>query len=266
MCRHNKEVMLHRFLDWVETQGGQLLILGDLLELWRFDIEEIVTYWEPLFDRLNDLGTKIIPGNHDPLNPDDPTMTHLHPAFQNVVHSYVQRIGEQRFCFMHGHEVDPFIPQRLDIWGQRLGAWAGWLEFNSDLCLTVCDPVVDVLLELGEQAVHCWQWITRNVNHRLHDELAFLSCSGLNRFKRGLRSRKMLSRFCQQRDHGDYDVAVVGHTHRAGSFNQWYFNSGSWTKQVPNFLKIWPDGHVEVFDWDGRHEQSHQSPVIRSNR
>ena len=261
LCRQGKEQQLLRFLDFVEAQGGELLILGDLFELWRFDIRDVVSRWGPLLDRFDALKTKFIPGNHDVVLLDDSVDVTVHPFFARLCRPYMQRIGDKRFRFMHGHEVDPFIPKRLDKWGKRLGTWAGWVEMNSDLCLTACDPMVDVFLELGEQIIHVWQWITRNVNRTLHEELTLLSEEGLKRLKRGLRTRKMLSRFCRQRDDGAYDVAIVGHTHHAGYFNQWYYNSGCWTKPVNNFLKIWPDGHVEVFDWDGHQESVNQSLI-----
>ena len=261
LSRQAKESQLHRFLDEIERQGGQLLILGDLLELWRFDVQAVVTRWAEILDRFEDFGARFVPGNHDAALSDVVDRGQLHPFLQRLSRPYTQWIGDKRFRFMHGHEVDPFIPQHLEKWGQRLGLWAGWLEFNNDQCLTACDPVVDILLEMGEQAMYLWHWITRNVDHALHEELAVIYQEGLTRFKRGLRTRKMLSRFCHQRDNDDYDVAVVAHTHRAGIFNQWYFNSGCWTKPANNFLKIWPDGHVQVFDWDGRHAHANDTQV-----
>jgi predicted phosphodiesterase len=59
----------------------------------------------------------------------------------------------------------------------------------------------------------------------------------------------MLRRYREDLHERLYDVAVVGHTHKAGRFSDWYFNSGSWTAHKNNFLCISPGGDVELFDW-----------------
>ena len=60
----------------------------------------------------------------------------------------------------------------------------------------------------------------------------------------------MLARYYEDKKNDLYDVAIVGHTHKAGQFENWYFNSGSWTGKTNNYLRIQPDGEVRAFDWD----------------
>jgi len=71
----------------------------------------------------------------------------------------------------------------------------------------------------------------------------------------------MLERYGEDRTKDLYDVAIVGHTHRAGTFEDWYFNSGSWTGSHRNFLRISPDGNVAVFDWSAAGPQPNHTRV-----
>jgi uncharacterized membrane protein HdeD (DUF308 family) len=59
-----------------------------------------------------------------------------------------------------------------------------------------------------------------------------------------------------------YDVAVVGHTHKAGRIGDWYVNSGSWTGTRNSFLRIGPEGDVRYFEWKDRHAIEHAVPVV----
>jgi hypothetical protein len=56
-------------------------------------------------------------------------------------------------------------------------------------------------------------------------------------------------------------VAVVGHTHKAGTFSDWYVNSGSWTGGTNDFLKITPDGDIGVFGWSERGPRPNKTVV-----
>lgn len=63
----------------------------------------------------------------------------------------------------------------------------------------------------------------------------------------------MLLAYKEHKDKEGYDTLIVGHTHRTGRIEHWYFNSGSWAAETNNFLRINDEGKVNVFDWiDGR--------------
>ena len=64
------------------------------------------------------------------------------------------------------------------------------------------------------------------------------------------------------RDKGGYEIAVLGHTHKAGRIGDWYFNSGSWTGPKNPFLRISPDGHVRYFEWKDRAALEGEMPVV----
>jgi predicted phosphodiesterase len=71
----------------------------------------------------------------------------------------------------------------------------------------------------------------------------------------------MLTRYYRDKAEGLYDIAIVGHTHKAGAFGDWYFNSGSWTGTSNNFLRMTPDGSVGVFNWTDSGPQRNSTVV-----
>ena len=60
-----------------------------------------------------------------------------------------------------------------------------------------------------------------------------------------------------------YDIAVVGHTHQAGRFEEWYFNSGSWVGENNEFLTISPEGKISFHHWKNNSDILIDTPVIK---
>jgi len=249
LIKGNKSELFNRFLDDVESQNGALLILGDLLELWRFSWTAILERWDRLFDRLAAMDVVYVPGNHDALlERQYKDCRSAHPLFQALQPPFVKRIGGKRFKFMHGHEADPLIWRHNKSVTAVLRFLAGTLEFRSDSCLVTCDQISDLLLEAGEQWLRIWHTLTRQMNHTVYAHLGF-SSEPLTWLKCPIRTRNMLARFYKHQQAGVYDVTVTGHTHKAGHFGDWYFNSGCWTRHVMNYLVICSDGRVEMHNW-----------------
>lgn len=252
--RHGgREPLLDSFLDYVADQKGQLVILGDFFELLRYPLDSIIARRRKLLDRLARMGAVYVPGNHDesviPLidSGDSP-----HPFFDRMSHAFFQHVGDKRFKFMHGHEVDPLITPRIQSLGRTIGAIAYLLEFRQGTCILSNDAITDALLEIGEQAMELWNRITRRMNRALRECCRRMPAEKVTLLTRQIRTHRMLGRYHQDRVEGLYDVAIVGHTHKAGVFGDWYFNSGSWTGESNNFLRISPKGDIGVFDWGPR--------------
>ena len=241
--RSGKDQLLWRFLGYVADQGGRLVIAGDLFELWRFSIDRIQEQWEGLLDRLLAMQAVYIPGNHDA---DVAALAGqaCHPFLGTVQGPFVEFIGDRRFWFMHGHEVDPFDSEWIRGIGRGIGSVSALFDLKHLFCRWTDHRISDVLYGLCEQILHAWSWMagrpvqgdTLLPEHEVS--------------KRPIRTQRMLARFDQHRQASVYDVAVAGHTHKAGSLDAWYFNSGCWTKPANNFLRIRPDGYTEVCDWD----------------
>lgn len=250
LCQGNREAMFDQFLDYVADQQGQLVILGDFLELLRYPLDSIIARRGPLFDRLARMNAVYVPGNHDEDLVSLIDARDLpHPFFERVSRAFVRHMGGKRFKFMHGHEVDPLVTSGTQNLIRKIGAVAYLFEFRQGTCILSNDALSDALLEIGEHVLELWNRVSRRMNRALRECCNRMPTEQMTLLRRQIRTRRMLDRFHQDRSEGLYDVAVVGHTHKAGSFDGWYFNSGSWTGSHCNFLRISPDGEVGVFDW-----------------
>jgi len=62
---NNREKELGLFLDYVASQQGELIILGDLFDFWQMNLSKVVTTHIPLLDRLAAMNATYVVGNHD---------------------------------------------------------------------------------------------------------------------------------------------------------------------------------------------------------
>jgi UDP-2,3-diacylglucosamine pyrophosphatase LpxH len=225
------------------------VIVGDLFELWRYKIENVLERRRRLLDEFYSFNVTYVPGNHDSQMLSFIGAQNLpHPFLRCISKPFCRTIGSTKFKFMHGHEVDPFIPSDSSSWGWFLGKADYVFQSKNGVCILSNDWLSDLMLEFGEYALGMWRWIFTKFGIAVREYGRALPNEKITTLARGLRTQKMLSRYNTDRVEGLYDVAIVGHTHRAGHFDNWYFNSGSWTGAANNFLKIWPDGNVEIFD------------------
>jgi UDP-2,3-diacylglucosamine pyrophosphatase LpxH len=262
LCRANRESLLDSFLHHVENQKGQLVIIGDFLELLRYPLDNVLARRKTLLDRLADMDTVYVPGNHD----EDvirwaDTTNPPHPFFARISHAFVRHIGGRRFKFMHGHEVDPLANAGIQNLGRVIGRLAYLCEFRQGACLLSNDTVIGLLEETGEQLLHVWTWLLAGLHTALRESCGRLPAGRIRFLTRRIRTQRMLTRYYRDKTEGLYDIAIVGHTHRAGTFGDWYFNSGSWTGARSNFLRITPDGDVGVFNWTDNVPQPNRTVV-----
>lgn len=259
-----RETQLHAFLDYVERCDGELVVAGDLFEFWRYRVDKVLANRKELLDRLDAMNSIYILGNHD---------LHLrdYMGLENPPHIYLKRmrtsfmrtIGSKRVKFMHGHEVDPFIPARPGSLSRVFGTFWGMIEYNHEACTIHRDLVSDLLFELGENFLKYVNVFSRRMNKAVKEYYS-LSNDKFAWLKRSLRVRKMLSRYHDDKNNNLYDIAVVGHTHKACRFNNWYFNSGSWTGRTNNFMVIDTDAKIEVFNWTQNGAERNDSEIERT--
>ncbi|MFC1765203.1 hypothetical protein ACFL6U_24415 [Planctomycetota bacterium] len=246
-ARLGKEFDLFRFLDYVVRENGHLIVLGDLLELWRFSLTTVVDRWQNLLDRLDQMQAVYVPGNHDSQVASSYAVEQ-HPFFGRVYRPFELERGGKRLRFMHGHEIDPFIEKGLHENPFYMRCFHAVFDMRERMQCLGHEALADLGMGISEYLLYGWHWLTRVSGQVLHPELALQPASVL----RHVRTHKILSRHCYHRDEAAYDIAITGHTHRVGHFNRWYFNSGCWVKPNNSFLKISPDAHVEVYDWQGQ--------------
>jgi UDP-2,3-diacylglucosamine pyrophosphatase LpxH len=250
--RQGKDTHFLRFLDHVDQQGGQLVVLGDLLELWRFSLEVVLDCWAWLLDRLHQLSAVYIPGNHD-AEVAHPGARNLHPLFTRVREPFHVLRGGQRVQFLHGHEIDPFVKGGLHENGLYMRGFQAIFDLRDRMQWLGHEALADLGLGLSEIGLSLRRWVTRMSDQVLHPELGAQRVPAAHVPLCQMRTQRMLSRTLYHRDETQYDVAIVGHTHRVGRFNSWYYNSGCWVKPCNSFLKIHPDARVEIYNWAGSH-------------
>ena len=91
--------------------------------------------------------------------------------------------------------------------------------------------------------------LRHSMNKALHQGRVRMSAEKVRLLTRQIRTQHMITHYYGDRIEDLYDVAIVGHTHHAATFGDWFFNSGSWTDRTNDFLIISPHGEVEVLDW-----------------
>lgn len=248
--RGARQKLLDKFLDHVEAENGKLIIAGDFLELWKFSFDRILSGRRELFDRLAGMDVEYVLGNHDiTLERYADRIERPHEFLGSVRKPFYMTINDVQFKFMHGHEADPFIGQKINTIGPVIGRFARMLEINKNFCLVTNDALSDSLLEIGEHLLLLWHSLMRKMNSTVQQFSSMLPNENAAMVQRPLRTIKMINRYLQDKQSSIYDVAIAGHTHKEGVFGGWYYNSGSWTGHKNSFLRIQPDGKIELFDW-----------------
>jgi UDP-2,3-diacylglucosamine pyrophosphatase LpxH len=233
--RAGRELLFNSFLNYVEKQNGQLVLLGDFFELLRYPVESILVRRRGLLDRLAEMRAVYVPGNHDEdvfslIDPYCP----LHPLFNRITEAFTQRIGGRRFRFMHG-------------W-KNLGRMIGAMTHRYELRRERCAAVREVMM-IDDPIVRLRVRLRRSMTKALQDGRVRTSAERVRLLTRQIRTQCMITHYLGDRVQDLYDVAIVGHTHYAATFGDWFFNSGSWTGRSNDFLTISPKGEVEAFHW-----------------
>jgi len=247
---------LMAFLDYVEREDGEVVIVGDLLDFWQANFSRVLTngFNSKLIERLGELKATYVIGNHDIdlvgfvdhklLSP---------PLFQRLSGPFNRDINGKTFYFMHGHEVDPYNSGEVPGKGRLLTIFAGMAEsFAGSPELAEGCPIETMLAQTGEGAWNAIKvWGRRQLAKLL---LLFgVASNELSPAQNSNRATELLVNYKAHKDRHHYDVLIVGHTHQPGRIGNWYFNTGSWATTDNNFLRIDPDGRVEVFDWSHGH-------------
>jgi UDP-2,3-diacylglucosamine pyrophosphatase LpxH len=233
----NREKLLRYFLDHVEAEGGELVILGDLFEFCRCNLGKVLVSRKSLLDRLTKMHARYVIGNHDiELAPMIGAEILRHPFFDNMTHPFMRKIGGKKFMFMHGHEMDPLNRSDNPGWGRLLGIFRGIIEEKNGEPLAFGGRITSAYSGMKDKALrHFDKLKERMLKNRIS--------------KKPKLARTMVRRYHRDMLEHGYDVAIVGHTHKAGRCSDWYYNSGSWTGRTNDFLKIMPDGTVEIYKW-----------------
>jgi UDP-2,3-diacylglucosamine pyrophosphatase LpxH len=247
----NREQQLRALLDYVGTQRGELVIIGDLFEFWQTSLGQVLLRHRLLLDRFSEMRAVYVVGNHDvDLEAFIGTDFLCHPFFGRMGRPFERVIDGKRFKFMHGHEVDPFNCGDAPSWGRIFSIIAGMFEDHHKSPLLPSGETVEAVLEeFAEDMLRLWNSRATKLTKPEISAPPPNPQKELTPAQNPDRVQEMYRRYREDREANGYDVAIVGHTHLPGRLGNWYYNSGTWTGQSNNFLRISPAGDVEVFDW-----------------
>jgi UDP-2,3-diacylglucosamine pyrophosphatase LpxH/uncharacterized membrane protein HdeD (DUF308 family) len=260
-----KTPQLRAFLDHVGGEDGELFILGDLFELWQMNLSLLLVKRLEVLDHLAELRLVYVPGNHDvDLIHFIGTDLLAHPFFTRMRPPFIRELGGKRFRFCHGHETDPFNAGDDPGFGRMLSIFGGIFEDrNGSPFLASGEVVEDVLEKFGESMLAIWSAALAAFGDRAgRGGEGVMPTSALTPVQNPDRLADHVAGVRAALQKSGHDVAVLGHTHKAGRIGGWYYNSGSWNGPLNTFLRISPDGSVRHFDWkEGRAVES-EMPVV----
>lgn len=222
------------FLDFVEEHKGQLLILGDLFELWQSNMSKVLTARMALLDRLAAMGAIYVLGNHDAdllyfMGPRGGLDWLAHPFFRTMRQCHVATVAGRKFRFVHGHDADPFCAGDAPGLGRITAIYTGLKEDRNG------SPLKDKYPTVEARTLRRLEWPINFVRRLL-----------------GLpdRVQQMNRGLCRLMEKCGDDVLVAGHTHLAGKIAGWsVYNCGTWAEQTCSFVVVNQTASVGVFDW-----------------
>ncbi len=237
---------LLKFLDHIGDEGGQLVILGDFFDLWRFNLSAILSEHPEIVKRFSQIDSIYIPGNHDlGIGEVDCDVRERFDVFNKIGKPFACEIGTQKFIFCHGHEVDMLNRYINPSFGKVLGHSAIFVEHFAKRQIFDSDNIRGVIFELEAALIELWSMMVLGLNRFVNDSLTIRRTT-LD-FLKKRHNIKTISKYEEYLD--DSHIIINAHTHKAGNFNNFYFNSGSWALGNSDFLRIIPDGAVEVLKW-----------------
>ena len=243
-----KEKLFFDFLDFVERNSGELIITGDLVDMWRFSFKKTVKRHAELLDRLEEMKVTYIVGNHDQaVETLRENKIILHPLFQKTYAPFTRTIGNRRFKFMHGHEFDPFNCKVRPLLGKALCISVGTLEWLKGAPGLAFDVIEDALRTFEDRLMDLFCWLYKEFKKTFGYDCTENDFAWQGYINNHI--RKMLARHQDYKTANGHDILITAHTHKAASFKNWYFNSGSWIRENNNFLCIAPDGGTTIYDW-----------------
>ena len=96
----------------VEAEGGRLILVGDVFEMWQCHLKDIREHYGPLFWRLHNY--RLLRGNHD-------------AAYRKPPHYFLPGHKRPWLLAEHGHEADA-LNSTFGWFGHAVTVFAGFLE------------------------------------------------------------------------------------------------------------------------------------------
>jgi UDP-2,3-diacylglucosamine pyrophosphatase LpxH len=236
------------FLDHIEKEDGRLIVLGDFFDLWRFKLSSIIKTHPDILQRFSEMDCIYVPGNHDRNVINVPKeLRNKFLIFDKVAEPFSIDIGGRDFIFCHGHEVDnlnKFIKPSL---GKVLGHLAIGIEHFASKQVFDSDHIRSAIFEAEAAIAAFWSTMMFGINRFITESLTVRNLTlEMLKHQHNIKTINRYKNFLEKSH-----TVVNAHTHRAGCFRDCYFNTGSWAMGNSDFVRILPDGVVDVLKWVG---------------
>lgn len=242
MSGGNREHEFRQFLDHVQSENGDVIINGDLHELWQANISKVLTYRVDLLDSLAGMNARYLLGNHDI------DLLHFrwekgvqltHPLFRCMGTSLVMEVAGRKILILHGHEQDPYCSGENPGIGRASAIYTGLKEDRNGGPLR-------------------GKYGSSTVESRTLGRLGWVA-RVVRKLKGEPSPAQVIRRNMVNLLHNDrYDAVLYGHSHTPGQLQSKngllpIYNSGCWCEELNSFVRINPDGAIGVWDWvEGR--------------
>ena len=223
------------FVDWVEHQDGELVILGDLFDWWQSNLSASVKTYYGLLQQLDRLCPLYVFGNHDNALVEfigEGLMPNI-PVIRSAGGPFTREIGGRRFAFLHGHEADTYCNSLNPGIGEITAIMTALAEDKNNGPNSRGHVVEDSMISAMEAPLNLWRHLTLQSNRR--DE--------------------MIDNVEKYRIEKKSDVVIYGHTHKVGRIGDYHYNTGQWCRDHDTFVRIDDDGSVHTFEWSDDHAE-----------
>jgi len=221
---HRDDLFLN-FLDYADRRASELIILGDLYELWQSDLEKIFWSHPAIIQKLQGMkNVTHIYGNHDYI-----PFSRLCPEIYE---------GE-KIVALHGHQYDQFNRFKNPLFNLK---WP-------------IGKYITVLVGELERWVHpdMDTWLLK-MKEKFGDFLVESATIQNNAHSRGDLDQLALS-IQKQRDINLAPISIFGHTHEPElsvieeeGKKRIYANTGAWTDEAyPTFIEL-TDSRIRLCD------------------
>jgi UDP-2,3-diacylglucosamine pyrophosphatase LpxH len=200
------EALFRKFLDEVVSDPcvEHLVLIGDILDMWRGNADTLVNSYKDILERLGDLNTEkravhYVVGNHDyhMIRRDDLDL------YNFLVYPHVVLpSGDETYYFVHGYQFE--YPDDMEIYEEL----ANLLCLGGDVLGATVDFFWDLYKETFFALTMPKQWFYKNFGKSIKPPPERLSRKDMKRINKTIKEWRQ-----ENRDDISDTFIVYGHTH-----------------------------------------------------
>ena len=232
---------LHDLLVRIESEAAQLVLLGDILELWAATMEAVMVRHAPLLKQISRIAATrpvtYVVGNHDCL----PWYYYLGERLGNLTITERFQTPRGNLLALHGHQFDPFNRVTVAEDGQvRVPATEKLVRIAGLAERLGKEAVVRTVDRLGQSVESAVQAIDQILRRQSPEERGYPAGESIYDDV----ARSLLR--------GNVQFVLMGHTHHPLVHTygtRTYINTGSWvSERYPPTYARYRAGRLELLE------------------